>query len=185
MFSGDVVGPLCAGPNYANRDVCGVYFLMVVACCERHSAWSPGGIRAGPAGKAQPVTAAGPRGAEPRRRLRRRSFPVRCRVAAGGRAAPRVRGRPSGRKHGQAPACPSRSAARPHAADGRSPLTREKRERIDVRVAKTEAKITRNDYEEVSTVSGEPRQALSLVVLLLGASSIIESEPRFATANSR
>jgi hypothetical protein len=58
---------------------------------------------------------------------------------------------PSGRKHGQAPACPSRIAARPHAGDGRSPLTREKREGTDVQVA-TEAKITRNDYEEVSTV---------------------------------
>ena len=64
---------------------------------------------------------------------------------------------PSGRKYGQAPACPSRSAARPSAADGRSPRTSGKAERTDVRVAKTEAKITRNSYEEVSTVLGEPR----------------------------
>jgi len=57
-------------------------------------------------------------------------------------------------------------AARPRAGDRRSLPAREKAllltageaEGTDVRAAETEAKITRNRYEEVSTVSGESRR---------------------------
>ena len=75
---------------------------------------------------------------------------------------------PSARQYGQAPACPARGAARPCPGGGRSPGTGKeprpapvgKSNGTDVRIVRTKAKITRNRYEEVSTVLGEPRRPL-------------------------
>jgi hypothetical protein len=58
------------------------------------------------------LAAARPRTSKIRRRLRR-SPPGGCRAPGRGTRRARVRGRPSGRKHGQAPACPAPGAARP------------------------------------------------------------------------
>ena len=90
---------------------------------------------------------------------------------------------PAGRKYGQAPACPARSTARPRAGDTHSLpdqgeallLTRREVEGTDVRVARTEAKITRNRYEDLSTVSGEPRLAR---LEALGTAAL-EADPRW------
>ena len=66
-------------------------------------------------------------------------------------------GGPAGRKGGQAPACPACSAPRPRAGDRRSPLTSGKAGENRRSSTKNGSGITRNSYEEVSTVLGEPR----------------------------
>src|SRR6266851_4762470 len=144
----------------------------------------PGGLRAGPGGKGRRVTAGRPlRGPDPEgggfaaAHLHKKG----CRAAAGGRAArgygaappasrllrPAARRPaagpdpgdlcgPSGRKYGQAPACPARGAARPVVtapAHERTPGNE-----VNWRsIVRRRSEITRIRYEEVSTLSGEPR----------------------------
>src|SRR5207245_2529890 len=138
----------------------------------------------------------GPAAARPRprrRRLRRAHLHKKgCRAAAGGRAArgygaappasrllrPAARrpaagpdpgdlGGPSGRKYGQAPACPAPGAARPPVRARRTNGRQEPK--VNWRsIVRRNGKITRIHYEEVSTVGGESRRHHQQALARLG-----------------